>query len=257
MGIVAAGGNYKGFHKRVSELKIDTSHFTGAGWCKNQTFGPKRPIEDYLSNRQSISSNSLKKRLLSENVKDHICEECKLDWWLFDKIPLELHHVNGNSSDNSLSNLQLLCPNCHALTDNYRGRNQARAMEKEARIEPNPPIIKSKQDVLKENEFEKEQRKAIHKEKLKNRKVYPHPTKINWPSDEDLVDAIWENSVTQFARENGLCGNTIKKRCKRKNLPVPPIGFFRKKETGNDISNLLIPYLEYKKVVRTTRIELV
>ena len=38
-------------------------------------------------------------------------------------IPLELHHKNGINSDNSLTNLELLCPNCHALTDNYRAKN--------------------------------------------------------------------------------------------------------------------------------------
>lgn len=43
--------------------------------------------------------------------------------WLDKHIPLELHHINGNHKDNRLSNLQLLCPNCHALTDNYRGKN--------------------------------------------------------------------------------------------------------------------------------------
>ena len=43
--------------------------------------------------------------------------------WNGQTIPLELHHVNGNNKDNSLENLQLLCPNCHALTSNYRNRN--------------------------------------------------------------------------------------------------------------------------------------
>ena len=52
----------------------------------------------------------------------HKCEICGLQKWNNQKIPLELHHINGNNKDNSLNNLQLLCPNCHALTDNYRNR---------------------------------------------------------------------------------------------------------------------------------------
>ena len=38
-------------------------------------------------------------------------------------IPLEVHHINGNNKDNDPLNLMLLCPNCHALTDSYRGKN--------------------------------------------------------------------------------------------------------------------------------------
>ena len=39
------------------------------------------------------------------------------------EIPLEVHHLNGDNKDNDPSNLQLVCPNCHALTDFYRGKN--------------------------------------------------------------------------------------------------------------------------------------
>ena len=38
-------------------------------------------------------------------------------------IPLELHHINGINTDNRLENLKFLCPNCHAFTDTYRGKN--------------------------------------------------------------------------------------------------------------------------------------
>ena len=38
-------------------------------------------------------------------------------------INLELEHINGKHSDNRLENLTLLCPNCHAQTETYRGKN--------------------------------------------------------------------------------------------------------------------------------------
>ena len=35
------------------------------------------------------------------------------------KIPLELHHKDGDYRNNNEDNLELLCPNCHSLTSNY------------------------------------------------------------------------------------------------------------------------------------------
>ena len=42
---------------------------------------------------------------------------------MVEPIPLELHHKDGNRYNNQLDNLMLLCPNCHALTENYRAKN--------------------------------------------------------------------------------------------------------------------------------------
>jgi hypothetical protein len=39
------------------------------------------------------------------------------------KSPLEIDHIDGNSENNTESNLRLLCPNCHALTINYKNLN--------------------------------------------------------------------------------------------------------------------------------------
>lgn len=54
----------------------------------------------------------------------HKCENCKNEMWQGQPIPLEVHHIDGNNMNNSLENLRLLCPNCHALTDNYRTKNK-------------------------------------------------------------------------------------------------------------------------------------
>lgn len=117
------GGNYKTFHKRVKELNLDTSHFTGKAHNGGRVIGPKRPVEDYLSNEQTISSNNLKKRLINEGLFNHQCSTCGCTKWFGADIPLELDHIDGDNKNNNLSNIRLLCPNCHAMTDNYRGRN--------------------------------------------------------------------------------------------------------------------------------------
>jgi 5-methylcytosine-specific restriction endonuclease McrA len=52
------------------------------------------------------------------------CNTCGNDKWQDKDIPLELEHKDGNHFNNERSNLELLCPNCHALTDTWRGRNK-------------------------------------------------------------------------------------------------------------------------------------
>jgi hypothetical protein len=40
------------------------------------------------------------------------------------KCPIELDHIDGNSDNNSLSNLKLICPNCHSLTPTFKNLNK-------------------------------------------------------------------------------------------------------------------------------------
>lgn len=124
LGLRAAGGNYHTLRTKIKELNLDITHMKGQAHNKGKTFGPKRPLEDYLSNKFPIASHALKGRLIKENIKEHKCYKCNLNTWLGSPIPLELEHINGNHSDNQLHNLTLLCPNCHAQTPTYRGKNK-------------------------------------------------------------------------------------------------------------------------------------
>lgn len=81
------------------------------------------PLEQYLKHSKDIQTNKIRNKLLIEGIKQHQCEICKRTMWNNENIPLELHHIDGNRFNNSVENFQLLCPNCHALTDSYRGRN--------------------------------------------------------------------------------------------------------------------------------------
>ena len=126
LNIIPAGGNYQTIKTRIKNLGIDTSHFTGKLWSKGKKLQSKRQIEFYLQKdcAKIINSHTLRLRLINEGLKQSICEICNLSEWNGKPIPLELHHCDGNNKNNELSNLQILCPNCHAQTETYRGKNQ-------------------------------------------------------------------------------------------------------------------------------------
>jgi hypothetical protein len=85
------------------------------------------PIEQLCATGVPRGRENLRLRLLAAGLKERRCEHCDRAQWLGEPIPLELHHVNGDRHDNRIENLQLVCPNCHAQTENYSGRRRPAA----------------------------------------------------------------------------------------------------------------------------------
>lgn len=82
------------------------------------------PIETYLVRGRRTNRTHLKRRIVAAGLKENRCERCGIGSWLGEPLSMALHHINGDGLDNRLENLALLCPNCHAQTPNFSGRNR-------------------------------------------------------------------------------------------------------------------------------------
>lgn len=125
LGLNPEGSNHKTLKKKLNEFNVDYSHFTGQRWNEN----PNNPIYrgKYLPNlceHSSLSSANVKELVFRMGLKENKCEKCGTSEWQGKPLICELHHINGDSTDNRIENLIILCPNCHSQTDNFRSRNR-------------------------------------------------------------------------------------------------------------------------------------
>jgi predicted RNA-binding Zn-ribbon protein involved in translation (DUF1610 family) len=101
-------------------------------FCNNQCqqdHKHKQVIESWLLGELDMSTvlgcSSHVKRFLLEKA-GHKCPQC--GWGevhsVTGKVPLEVNHIDGDSTNNKPDNLEVLCPNCHSLTHNFRALNK-------------------------------------------------------------------------------------------------------------------------------------
>lgn len=79
-------------------------------------------FEDFLDRVGNTEAKLIKRRVLLE--QEGRCNKCLNYEWMGHPITIELEHKDGNSTNHSRENIECLCPNCHAMTKTWRGRNK-------------------------------------------------------------------------------------------------------------------------------------
>lgn len=215
------GHNYRTLNKYIKEFDCDLSKINENREKQRDSelneLHSKRliPLEDIISGKykQKYKGSKLKDRLIKAGYKSHQCENCGLTEWLGNPIPLQLHHKDGNHDNNSIENIELLCPNCHSLTDNYAGKNikndkTNRETEKSDNEDRKDlcPICKKNYKVK-----EAEMCSDCYKEKRNKR--------IKEIDREELKNEIRNYPMTIVGKKHEVSDNTIRKWCKKLKLP--------------------------------------
>ena len=130
------GGSQATLRKKIEEFGIDISHFTGQRWQDSPNQQDNHPSKELYTLEQVFVQNSpvtqkvLRGYIERHKLLEYKCQTCGCDGhWQNGIIALEIDHINGENTDNRIENLRDLCPNCHALTETYRGRNKALKFE--------------------------------------------------------------------------------------------------------------------------------
>lgn len=145
------GGNTKSLQKIIFDNQLSISHFTriksheknyclncgkeiqiGNKYC-NSKCKSDYEYKQYINRwKEGLESGSKGKDDISNHVRRYLFEtygKCQCCGWnqvnpYTNLIPLQIHHIDGNCLNNKENNLQLLCPNCHSLTENFGSRNK-------------------------------------------------------------------------------------------------------------------------------------
>lgn len=130
------GKHTKLYCKNCNKL-LDTSNGVYKQFCSSKCSGEYRAnikYKDYLSNQnkfigKEISYNWLKPHILKEqNSKCSICGMNTI--WNNKELHFILDHIDGDATNNTRSNLRLICPNCDSQLDTYKSRNKGKSTRK-------------------------------------------------------------------------------------------------------------------------------
>ncbi|MBC7809691.1 MAG: HNH endonuclease [Burkholderiales bacterium] len=103
---------------------------------------PKKPQNKYCSEcansysykrvfeLEAAKTDQLRRKIVIEQ-RGHRCERCGNEEWMGAPIPLEIDHISGDTDDNSAESLRMLCPNCHAQTETYKGANKGKSRKRQ------------------------------------------------------------------------------------------------------------------------------
>lgn len=113
--------NSEGLRKAHKDGKVRSFSFESSE--KGRKTRRKELYQNFLDNPNKFYSSGTIRYYLIYSGRPYECECCKISEWNGKPISLEVDHVDGNHSNNRLSNLRYLCPNCHSQTSTYKGRN--------------------------------------------------------------------------------------------------------------------------------------
>lgn len=205
LGYGIRGHNYRTVQRWVAHWEVSTGHFDPAARTARSSASRQRPLHEVMVEHSTYKRAWLKRRLLSEGIKQPVCEMCgQGEMWLGQRMSMILDHINGVADDHRIENLRMLCPNCNATLETHCGRNTPRE-----RICPgcNQVFVPSS------NIHRYCSSGCWGKIAAARYEGIPHPEKrkVERPSYKQLLEDVTETSLLAVGRKYGVSDNAVRK----------------------------------------------
>lgn len=192
--------------KRIDSLKIPTSHFNE---MNKRTI--HRTVENVFVKDSTANQSTLRSWYIKGDYSPYICSICgQRPFWNGKEMTLILDHINGENHDDRLENLRWVCPNCNQQLPTTGGRNQKKRQKHYYCINCGKEISRT----------------SIRCTQCSGKlKIIPEG---NMPIDRNkLKELVFTISFTKIGEQFGVCDNTIRKWCKKLDIP------FKRKDINN------------------------
>lgn len=197
LGLTPSGRSYESLRRAAESINLSSDHMLGSSSLGS--IKKRRSLEEWLTYGSGISSHKLKNKLWKSGIFKKECSICGITSWQGQEAPLCLDHKDGDNRNNVLSNLRILCLNCHGLTDTYAGKNIGRYGKRNK--EKYSPYLTCPSCGGKMYKGSKTCSKCVKRD-----------TVISWPSDDDLVRMTQESTYVHIARTLGVSDTSVRKR---------------------------------------------